>query len=251
MRAGLLILLLASGCKRDAAPPGTLFSQVKQTLADRDARLTSYHLAGETTEGAEHARHEFFFRSPNKMRAALRGPLQLEWSFDGARVYGLAGPSKTFTTYELKLPPDQAAALLHSKFSPFVLEGFRTPLMPMKAVTATLRPHPRGPQAVELKVEPGDGVTVTYVLRWPGADFLERRGEADAGTSELKVEAEQCDEKLKLCVPTLAAEYFDGKRLLTIRLTTVELNVDIGAEEFTPQVPAGWTTEVKRVVEEQ
>lgn len=226
-------------------------SQVKQALADRDARLSSYHVVGETMDGAEQVKHAFFFRSPNKMRAVLSRPPAFEWSFDGTRLYRLQSAERMFSTYELKLPQDKAAIFLHSTFSPFVLEGFRTPLMPMKGVTATKVAHPRGPEAVELTLEPGEGVKVTYVLRWPGADFLERRSEADAGTSELKVDEDQCDEKLKLCVPKRAGEYFNGKRLLDIRLTTVELNVDLPVEMFAPAVPEGWATETRQVVEEQ
>jgi outer membrane lipoprotein-sorting protein len=249
-RSVLFAAVCLAGCKPQAPQGSMLLSQVKQALADRDARLGSYHLVAETTEGEEHVTHGFFFRSPNKMRAVVSSAPQFEWSFDGKRLYRLHPGTKSFETFELKLPQEKAAMYLHHLFSAFVLEGFRTPLMPMKGVTATLVSHPKGPQAVELKLEPGEGVSVTYVLRWPSADFLERRGQSDAGTSALKIEDEHCDDTLKLCVPKRAEEYVDGKRVLTIQLTAVELNVEVPADDFAPQVPPGWTAQTRQVVDE-
>ncbi len=224
-------------------------SEVRATLADRDARLSSYHGVAQTTQGADEVSHEFFFRSPNKMRAVMRTAPGFEWSFDGARLYQLLNETKSFTAFELKLPADKAAIFLHSTFAPFVLEGFRAPLMPLKGVTATRVTHPRGPEAVELRLEPGEGVSVTYVLRWPSADFLERRSRTSVGTSALKVTEEHCEEKLKLCVPKGATQYVDEQAVATIRLTAVELNVDLPAEAFSPGAPSGWTSQSRQLVE--
>ena len=250
MRRALLLGLLLSGCRKEATPAELLLSQVKQALADRDARLRSYHLVAVTKEGEAQATHAFFFRSPNQLRAVVAAPTPLEWSFDGTRLYQLQSEAKTFSTFELKLPPAKASIFLHSTFSPFVPEGFRAPLMPAKGVSATRVTHPMGPEAVELKLSPGEGVTVTWVLRWPTADFLERRTQAGAGTGELKVEAEHCDAALKLCVPRRAAQFVDGQRQVTTELTTLELNLELPAEAFTPAVPAGWTRETRQVVED-
>ena len=245
VRVTLVVLLLA-GCKSPAPEGSALLSQVKQALAERDARLGSYHLAGVTTEGAEQVTYEFFFRGPNKMRAAMLTPQRFAWSFDGQRLVRAIDATKKFETFELKLPDDKAKLFLHATFSPFVLEGFRAPLMPLKGVTAARQ----GPDAVALRLEPGDGVTVTYVLRWPGADFLERRASSDGGTDLLKIEEELCDAALKLCVPRLAVEYVDGQKRVATRLTAIELNVELPADGFAPVAPDGWTRETRSVVEE-
>ena len=85
---------------------------------------------------------------------------------------------------------------------PFVPEGYRAPLLPQNGVEAKRVSRENAIDAVELTVKPGDGVTVRYVLRLPAGDFLERRTLTDGQERVLLVEREQCDEKLKLCVPT-------------------------------------------------
>ena len=221
---------------------------MKQALAERDARLSSYRFEAKTQQGAEQATHAFFFRSPNRLRAHLQTPVELQWSFDGQRLFKLAGAQQTHTTLELKLPKDQAAVFLNATFSPFVREGFRTPLMPSKGVSATRVTHPRASDAVELKVEPGEGVTVTYVLRLPSADFLERRMRSPSAQGRLEVLEEHCDPALKLCVPRKLVEAVDGAALLTVELTALALNEALAAEDFTLPVPEGWVADVRQVV---
>lgn len=250
LRFCAVLLLFLVGCK-PAAPQGNLLlSAVKQALADRDAMLTGYELKAQVTDGEQRARHTFYFRSPNRMRVVITEPAPLQWVFDGARLHKLEPDAKAFRTYELQVSQQKAATFLHSMFSPFVLEGFRTPLMPMKGVTATEVAHPKGPRAVELRVTPGDGVTVTYVLRWPGADFLERRTQTATGRSELKVEDEQCFDKPKLCVPKRAVEVVDGKLHLTTQVSAIALNPELAADVFAPPVPEGWTLTTQTVVED-
>ncbi len=235
-------MLLLAGCTNDATG-SALLAQVRQTLAERDAKLSSYHLVVESKDGADVAKHAFFFRSPNKMRALLLEPTPLEFSFDGKRIYRLVPASRELTTIELApKEPARATMALHAMFAPFVIEGFRSPLMPLKGVSAS-----RHGETVELKVEPGEGVTVTYVLRWPSADFLERRSQTPTGSSVLEVEEEHCDAALKLCVPKRAVERADGAQRLEVTLTTLELNPDIPLEDFTPHAPAGWTQKLQRL----
>ena len=69
--------------------------------------------------------------------------------------------------------------------------------------------------------------------------------------SELTVEEELCDEKLKLCVPKVTSEALDGKLQLRTRLTTIELNAGVPADDFNPRAPDGWTTETHEVVESE
>ena len=246
-----LAVLLLAGCPREAPEGRALISEVRRTLTERERRLNSYHLAGESKEGDAVATHAFFFRSPNKMRGVVMHPAHLEWSFDGTQLVKLESSQKRFSTFELKLPAEKAAMFLTTTFAPFVTDGFRTPLMPSKGVKATNVKHVQGPDAVELKVELAPQMTVTYVLRWPTADFLGRRTEANGQVSELKMEEELCDKKLKLCVPKVTSEFLDGKLLLTTRLTTIELNVEVPADDFSPRPPEGWAAETHQVVESE
>jgi outer membrane lipoprotein-sorting protein len=245
----LVGLLLWAGCPNNTPAGSALVSEVRRALAEREKRLSSYHLVAASKEGEAIATHAFFFRSPNKMRGVVLQPANLEWSYDGQHLYKLEPTEKKFSSFEMKLPAEKAAMFLTTTFAPFVTEGFRTPLMPSKGVTATRVPHPKGPEAVELKVEAGAGVTVTYTLRWPTADFLHRRTEAGGQLSELKVDEELCDEKLRLCVPKVSSEYLDGKLQLTTRLTTIELNAEVPADDFAPAAPEGWARESHQVVE--
>ncbi len=224
--------------------------QVKQVLAERDARLSRYHLVAETNEGEQQATHAFFFRSPNHLRAVMLAPVQFEWNFDGKQLRKLDNATKTLTTFEMKLPPTKAAAFLHATFSPFVLEGFRTPLLPAKGVWARRVVHPQAPQAVELRIEPGEGVTVTYVLRWPTGDFIERRSHSSTGSRALTVEDEQCDVRLKLCVPKVVVDSTDAIERARVRLTQIELNLEVPADDFAPALPTGWKGEARQLVEE-
>ena len=248
-RALLLCCGFLFGCPKDVPPGAPLLSEVRQVLAERQRRLSSYHLAGESTEGDAVATHAFFFRAPNKMRGIVIHPAHLEWSWDGEHLSHLEFGAKKFSSFAMKLPADKAAMFLTTTFAPFVNEGFRTPLMPSKGVKATKLKHPKGPDALALEVELGPKLTTTYFLRWPTGDFLGRRTSNDGQLSELTVEEELCDEKLKLCVPKVTSETLDGKVQLRTRLTTIELNVDVPAADFNPRAPDGWSTETHEVVE--
>jgi hypothetical protein len=244
------LLLLLTGCPKDAPEGNALLSEVRRGLTEREQRLTSYHLAGESREGEHVATHAFFFRAPNKMHGVVMHPAHLEWSWDGAHLVKLEFGQKRLSRFELKLPAEKSAMFLTSTFAPFVNEGFRTPLMPSRGVRATKVSHPKGPDAVKLEVEISPQLKLTYVLRWPTGDFLSRRSEGEGHVSELTVEEEACDEKLKLCVPRVTVQTIDGHQELRTRLTTIELNADVPADDFAPpKLPEGWTEETHDVVE--
>jgi outer membrane lipoprotein-sorting protein len=245
--AALALVAVTAGCPKEGAdaPSPMLVGEVKQALAEREKRLVSYHLVVDSTQGDETAHHEFFYRSPNRSRGVATGSnLAVAVAFDGKRLYRLDDAEKKLEVIDLELPAAKAALLLASLFRPFAPDGFRTPLLPTKGVTAKQTAHPQGPQAVELTVmaqdEDGGPLEVTYVLRWPSADFLARRTRSGMHQSEVKVDRERCDEKLRLCVPTQLTETRDGELLGTTTVTTAELNPELPADTFTLALPEGY-----------
>jgi len=255
-RLALLALAAAAlgSCKCSTpAPSGPqLANEMKRALADRERRLTSYHVVVTSKEGDAEAAHQFFYRAPNKVRGVLEKPQALTLAFDGTTLFKLLPEQKTLYSYAMKLPRDKAAFMLASQFSPFVPEGYRTPLLPSTGVTAQKVKHPKGPEAVELTVSTGlgpDAVRVTYVLRWPSADFLGKRTTLGGQTSELTVDEEVCDQALKLCVPKVVTEREGGAVVATTTITTVELNPELPAEGFTLTAPPGFATETHELVE--
>ena len=217
-------MLLASCAKE---PSGLqLLAEVRQALANRDARLTGFHFDATSTSGAQTLTHSFDFRSPNQMRVVLPN---VERSFDGTSLYE-ASAGKV-TRYALKLSPAKASMFLHETFAPYVPEGFRTPLMPMKGVTAT-----KNADTVELAVAAG---SVVYRLRWPGADFLSKR----TGNTTLTVDEEHCEKNF--CVPKKLTESIDGVPVVATSLTNIVL-----APQRDAFVPEGVVRESREVVEE-
>jgi outer membrane lipoprotein-sorting protein len=252
---GAAMALALGACTKDAPEaPTKLVGEMKQALAERERRLASYHLVADTTQGAETAHHEFFFRAPNHSRGTATGGLEsASLAFDGKTLYRLNDAEKKLEAYELQLPPAKAALVLATMFRPFAPDGFRSPLLPSKGVTAKAVTHPMGPQAVELTVltkdEDGGPLEVTYVLRAPSADFLAKRTRSGQHLGELTVEAERCEPALKLCVPTKLKETRDGELLGTTTLTTVELNPELPVDSFKLEPPEGYTVQ-QRVMKE-
>ncbi|MBL8910804.1 MAG: hypothetical protein JNM17_08900, partial [Archangium sp.] len=222
--AGFLFLatLALSSCecnKPPSAPPTPTVGDVKRVLAEREKRLQSYRIVVDTTEGfgagrepgengQSVAHHEFWFRSPNKSRGHMTLPQEVELAFDGTSLVRILYPPKVMdagrepgkTVVEpvpLDLPPAQRAFFLASTFMPFAPEGFRTPLIPSTGVEISSA----SPTEVNVKVAPGEGVSVAYRLRWPSGDFLEKRALSNGKERRLKVLDEKCDSTLKLCVP--------------------------------------------------
>jgi hypothetical protein len=230
----LALLLIISGCTKAPAPAtNTLVGDTKKALAERERRLTSFRLVVDTTEGENRAHHEFSFRSPNKSRGRIQ---DFEIAFDGKQLVKLQHAEKKFEVVPLELPAQERAFALASTFMPFVPEGYRAPLLPMAGVEGKQLTD----KTVELTVKPGDGVTVQYVLRVPSGDFLEKRTVSDGKTRVLKVEKEQCDEKLALCVPTKLVETLDGAVLGVTEITSAEINPELPQDVFAPKKPADW-----------
>jgi hypothetical protein len=247
---GLLVVM--AGCSRSGAdaPSPSLVGEVKRALAERERRLASYHLVVDSTQGRETAHHEFFYRAPHSSRGvASGGAVAVAVAFDGKTLYRVDDEAKTLEAVELQLPPAKTALLLASLFRPFAPDGFRTPLLPMKGVTAKEVRHPQGPQAVEVavlaKAEDGAPVEVTYVLRWPSGDFLAKRTRSGLHVGEVRVDAERCDEKLALCVPTTLTETRDGEVLGTTVVTRVELNPELPADTFRLEPPDGYSRQAR------
>ncbi len=237
-----IALALLAGCTRAAPPPASSAgADARRALAERERRLTAFRLEVETTQGDAVARHEVAFKSPNKSRGRVTAPHDVELAFDGQALVKLAHAEQRYEVVALDLPPAERALFLASTFMPFVPEGYRAPLLPSQ-VEARRLAHARAPEAVELRITPEPGVTVTYLLRLPAGDFLEKRTEAGGSVKVLSVTAEQCDERLKLCVPTALAESLDGAPLGTTRVTRVELNPELPQAHFSPKAPAGYAT---------
>lgn len=216
--------LLLAACKEQ--PKKNLLDEVRQAMAVREAKLKSYRFHATSRQDASSPvlEHDFAFRDPGLARGVITKGPPYELSFDGKALFKRV--EGRLLRYELKLPKEKQALFLHSNFSPFVFEGFRTPLLPLKGVTATQKK----PESVELSVDAGEGVTVVYVLKWPVPDFLEKRTTANGVSSVIHVESEHCDTALGLCVPQVIKE---GTAVTT--LDRIELNPELPADGFTPQ----------------
>lgn len=250
-RASLLALALAlSACARGTE--AELLAQVRQGLAAREARVRGFHLEGTVAEAGQEAAFDVSCAGPGRILATLTRPTALTLAYDGQRFYELVPAEKALNVYELKLPAEQAALFLAAKFSAFVPEGFRAPLLPARGVTARRVQHPRAPQAVELRFATGaadQALAVTYVLRWPGLDFLEKRTDAAGARVELHTEAERCDQRLGLCFPERLSEWTAGNPGAVTRLLRMDLNPALASQPFTLSVPDGFTRHDRALVE--
>jgi len=250
MRARLLplLLLVLAGCRRPDET-SALLSDARQRLAARDGKLTSYVLAGTARESTQTMDFRFAYRAPHKMLGTLGAPHSRTYAWDGEHLFERSDAARRFVTFDQELPPDKRAGVLTQIFAPFAPEGFRAPLLPGQGVSARRAQHPRGPEAVELTVKPaGSDVEVTYVLRWPGMDFLGKRTRAGGDTSELRVEEEHCDPALSLCVPKRLTQWSGAQQVAETTLARVELNPTLPADTFTLAAPEGYTVQTKTLV---
>lgn len=252
-RAALLTLLFSTACPKDAAVPENLASEARRNLAERDKRLARYLVEATSKQGEASASYTFAYRAPGKVKGSMLGATPLTLAFDGTRFFKLDPGAKKLEAFEMKLPAEKAALFLTTQFSPFVPEGYRTPLLPLKGVTARKVAHPKGPEAYELSHstpdENGRAVTVTYLLRFPSADFLSKKTEANGVVNELSVEAEHCDSALLLCVPKVVVQREGGQELGRTTFTRIELTPELPADTFTLTAPEGFTTEKHELVE--
>lgn len=258
MRLRLLLSCCAlwalAGCTRESPEASApLMPQVRQRLAERDAKLTSYRLAGTVKdEGQEAVAFTFDYRAPQRMRGSLGTPAARTFAWDGTRLFEQQHAQKRFTTFASELPPAKLAGFLAETFGPLTPEGFRAPLL-TSAATARRASHPRAPQAVELvqQVEDGAGrLELVYVLRWPALDFLGKRTRAPDGTeAEVRVEDEHCEEAAGLCVPRRLTRWLGGRQVGETVLSRVELNAPVPNDAFTLPAPEGYEVQTRTLVE--
>ncbi|WP_163994463.1 hypothetical protein [Pyxidicoccus caerfyrddinensis] len=255
MRARLLlpcVLLALAGCSRKSEDTN-LATEVRTRLAGRDAKLTSYRIAGTVKdEGQEAVTFTFDYRAPQRMRGSLGPPASRTFSWDGTHLFQQVDGEKSFSTFKSELPPAKLAGFLNQTFSPFTPEGFRTPLL-LRSATARRATHPRAPEAVELvQTLEGEalGTEMVYVLRWPRLDYLGKRTRAPDGTqAEERVEDEHCDKGLDLCVPKRITRWLGGKQVGETVLGRVELNAPLPNDAFTLTAPEGYAVQSRTLVE--
>jgi hypothetical protein len=245
LSVALLVALFALlpplwACTRGPTTEARLLEGVRTALAEREAKVRSLHLAGTVTEAGQQLAFELRYRAPSLLRASVPGPTGLTLSFDGERLHELLPAQRALRVYTLKLPPQEAALLLATRFGPFLPDGFRAPLLPRTGVRAREVRHARAERAVELRFETrsdGEPVTVTYVLRPPGMDLLHKRTETRGASAEVHVDAERCEPALGLCFPEQLSETLSGAAGARTHLSTLEVNPPISPEHFRLNAP--------------
>ena len=247
----LLVASLAlAGCKKpDPAPAdASLLSEVKTRLTERDKKLASYRFKTTVTEGANEARFEFSFRSPNKMKGVISHPTELTYAFDGSELQQLTLQNKKLVVKTMEGGNEQTALMLNRTFAPFAPEGFRAPLLVRTGVSAKKVAHPKAREAVEVVQEAKDDsgtARVSYVFRWPQMDFLGKTSEIAGQKSEVRVDEEHCDEKLQLCVPMKLSQLSfpkggAGQLVGTSVISEIELSAVLPNDAFTLATPDGF-----------
>ncbi len=248
-----LAVLALIGCTRSGQETA-LLTEAKRHLSERDARLTSYRLTGQTREGdTAQADFTFLYRAPQRMQGVLGNPRVRTFSWDGELLFDQHEAERRFTTFKSEVSPEKRAGYLTEIFGPFVPEGFRAPLLPANA-TARRASHPRAAEAVELVAKiaapSAAGLEVAYTLRWPTLDFLGKRmSQADGSTMEVRVEEEHCEESLKLCVPKRLTRWVNGAQVSQTTLSQVELNPALPNDTFTLTPPEGYEVQTKTLVD--
>ena len=252
-------LLACAACRSrsDALPEERqLLSEVRGRLSERERRLGAYRVEGVITEAGQRGEFTLAFRPPLKLKGTVSQPVRQTLSFDGKTFFQRDDASGELHETSLEgLDRAQVSAQLHAIFGQFVVEGFRAPLLNSDVRVKRLE-HPKGPQAVELTVEARDPavgtVKVSYVLRWPTLDFLEKRVEGPGPqTGGVRVDDERCEPKLSLCVPTRWTHLSQGRPAAEVVLGKVLLGMEAPAEEFTliareaPPAPAAAAPEAQ------
>lgn len=253
MRTSWLLVVLLTACpgNKTATAPANVLSDIKRALAERDKRLSRYLVEATSKQGEAVATHTFVYRAPNRVKGTLLTPQAVTLAFDGTRFFKLSPAEKKLEAFEVKLPQEKAALFLTTQFAPFVPEGYRTPLLPSKGVTATFTAA-RGGDTVELIIEPSDGtdtVTVTYVLRAVSGDFVSKKTAANGHVSEVIVEEQHCDIALALCVPKVVVQKDDGVEVARTTFTRIDLAPDVPNDAFTLGAPEGFAVEKHELVD--
>ncbi|MDC0712990.1 hypothetical protein POL68_31300 [Stigmatella sp. ncwal1] len=248
-----LVLLALAGCSKPGDASAALLTEVKRRLSERDARLASYRLEGQTREGeAAPVAYAFAYRAPQRLRAWLGAPLLRTFSWDGERLFEQSDADRRFTTFKTELSPERQAGFLTEVFAPLTPEGLRAPLLP-GGLSVKRVSHARAPEAVELAAkgsEPASqGLRVTYTLRWPSLDFLARSSQlADGTTLEVRMEEESCDEALQLCVPKRLTRWAGGQQVGETTLSRIELNPVLPNDTFILVAPEGYDVQTRTLV---
>ena len=202
---------------------------MKEGLLERGQQISSYRLAGKTEERGHTATFSFEFRAPNRMRGELLTPLKAAYAFDGTTLYARAEGKGSSTPLR---SAEEGALLLAQTFSPFAPEGYRSPLVLREGLSAE---RAEGQAAVRL-IQVIEGQThqkITYLLRWPSLDFLEKRLESTSGTATDRVDAEHCEKALGRCFPQRVV-HLEGQEAVGVStVTAIEINPVIPADRFT------------------
>ena len=144
----------------------------------------------------------------------------------------------------MPLPPDADPAVWQRAFERGVVShqrGEAVAQLPQQPVVAPVRARDA---RVELTLRTRDAskdVTVTSVLRWPSGDFLERRTSYGDAKGSLRMEEEQCDARLKLCVPVRLTKWAGETKLDETVLTGVQLLQPLERDAFVLVAPQGFT----------
>ncbi|MGI5860475.1 MAG: LolA family protein [Myxococcales bacterium] len=237
----LVLFLAFVGCKkREPNEPEELLSRLKAGLAAREKKVVSFQYEGTTVQGEERAEFAFAFRAPKKMRAELTSS-GLTFIFDGRQFTQWDSGSKLLQRIDLeKASPEAAALFLHQYLSPFVPEGWRTPLLGGKlgaGVTAEGK--------VQVSAVTGEGseaIEVTYLFALPGFDFV---GKTVREGGSVQVGRTHCEEALGLCFPILVVETAAGAPAARTELRNVVVNGPLAPEVFELEPPPGARVETR------
>ncbi|MGQ0504261.1 MAG: hypothetical protein ACT4TC_03000 [Myxococcaceae bacterium] len=234
------LCLAGSACRKQQEDLSGLLLEVKEGLAERDAKLQSYTVRGTVTELGQVARYEFAYRAPNRMLGELLLPSARTLAFDGEHLFDVLPGSKRFTTVQLKRRSNAPSEKLMELFTPFMPDGFRAPMLNLKELKATFGTHPRAPKTVVLTQHLHEGAEVAYEMRYPSLDFLSRSMVSGSHHREVRVEEEQCDKKLALCYPVRIAQMEDGQPGAVTVLEDLRINPPVPVETFTLTAPEGY-----------
>ncbi|HLT29996.1 MAG TPA: hypothetical protein VK013_08130 [Myxococcaceae bacterium] len=235
------VLVACAACRSpggDRQEPA--LGQVQAMLSERDARLGGYDVSGRIVEGEHTGTFSFSFRPPQKVLGSISSPLKQTIAFDGETLFQRDDASGRVQSRSLAgAEPAAVSAQLHSVFGSFVIEGFRTPLLPRDAGVELHREGTE--QQVTLTAtarSPEGAVRVITRHRWPSMDFLEKRVEAPgAPVTGVRMEKERCEASLKLCVPSRWVHLVDGKVAATVTLDDIRLGSEVQAMDFTLTMP--------------
>jgi hypothetical protein len=240
-----LLLGAVAGCRSADQEALALAQETKAHLAEREAKLSRYRFAARAEQADEPpVGFDFAYRAPGRMRGRLFAPQSRVLSFDGQAVYEVIPGERRFRRYTLPTDRAELATRVSALFTPFLPEGYRTPLLPWRVVRAIRVAHPRAKEAVALRADiqddRGQPLSVLYTLRWPTGDFLAKRLEGSGGAVDLRMEEEQCEAKLGLCLPTKLGQWHNGQRVGTTLVHELELFGGPAAEDFTLEAPGGY-----------